>query len=353
MSRPKQKIKVTSDESIIGKDGKILFFSLERFKRDIVEGDCCFICGCSPEGNFFNDEHVIPDWLLREFELQNDQITLPNTFGFKYSKYKVPCCASCNTLLGKQFETPISNLLKRGYGAVCDHLKQNGPWLFYFWLSLIFFKTHLKDRSLRLALDKRKGTDKIADIYDWSTMHHIHCVVRSVYTKIPIDSVVMGSFFLLPAKMANYIRPFDYGDFFFTKTIFLRCNEMVFFCAIDDACATYTLMKDKALARITGPLSPIQIRETMARMSYANSLFFPRPQFFTILKDGFPIITANIPEFVETEKEDAARLGAMMYHLCAEDVKKWKIENKDYILENLKLGKWTFTFYENGDFIKD
>jgi hypothetical protein len=163
----------------------------------------------------------------------------------------------------------------------------------------------------------------------------------------------MGSFFLLPAKMAAYIRPFDYGDFFFTKTIFLRYNEIVLFYAIDDACATYSLMKDRTLTKITGSLTPIQIREMMARVSFANSLVFPRPQFFTTLKKGFPIISGKIPKFVETEKEDTNRLGAMMYHLCAQDVNKWKLENKDYILKNLKLGKWTFTFDENGNFLRD
>jgi hypothetical protein len=100
---------------------------LDRFKREIVEGISCFICGCSPEGKDFNHEHVIPDWVLREFELQNDQISLPNSSGFKYSKYKIPCCVSCNALLGKSFETQISKLLKGGYESACNHLKRHGP----------------------------------------------------------------------------------------------------------------------------------------------------------------------------------------------------------------------------------
>jgi hypothetical protein len=265
----------------------------------------------------------------------------------------VPCCVRCNSLLGQSFEIPISKLLKGGYEAVCEHLKKNGPWLLYLWLSLVFFKTHLKDRSLRFSLDKRKGTEKIAEIYDWNTMHHIHCVIRSIYTGIPLNRKIMGSFFLLPAKVASHIEPFDYIDLFFTKTVFLRFNQIAIFCVIDDACATYSLMKDGPINKMTGPLSPIQLREMMARMAYAASLVSTKPKFFTTLKDGFPAITAKIPRRVKTEKGDAERLGAIMYRACGEELKNWDVENKDYILENLKFGRWTFTFEENGAFLKD
>ena len=91
----------------------------------------------------------------------------------------------------------------------------------------------------------------------------------------------------------------------------------------------------------------------MARMAYAASLVSTKPKFFTTLKDGFPAITAKIPRRVKTEKGDAERLGAIMYRACGEELKNWDVENKDYILENLKFGRWTFTFEENGAFLKD
>jgi|GEM_PF-4357372 len=221
MSRAPKILGLTKDGSIIGPDGKILFFSLERFKREIVEGDCCFICGCSSDKHAFNDEHVIPDWLLREFDLQNKEISLPNRAGLKYSKYKVPCCAGCNSLLGQVLEVPVSKLLKGGYEAIYQHVKRDGPWLLYLWLS------------------------------------------------------------------------------------------------------------------------------------YAASLISTKPKFFTTLKDGFPVIAAKTPKFVKTEEGDGKRLGAIMYHLCGSELKKWDVANKEHILENLKLGKWTFTFDERGAFMSD
>jgi hypothetical protein len=353
MKRRKQNIRITADGSIIGEDGKFLFFSLKRFRRDIVEGNCCFLCGISPTKTQFNDEHVIPDWILKEFNLHNKLVTLPNSSGFLYSKYKVPCCTSCNSLLGRAFEEPISRLLKGGYQDVLNHVMHDGPWLFYVWLALIFFKTHLKDRSLRFNLDKIKGSEKIAELYDWNTMHHIHCLVRAAYTKAALNRKVMGSFFMLNAKTAKHLEPFDYGDLFFTKTIFLRFNEIVFFCVLDDACATYTLMKDGPISKIAGPLSPVQIREVMARISYATSIVATRPKFFTTIKNGSLKISAKIPKFVKTLEGDQNRYGAIMHRACGEWLSKSEFDNKEFILENVKLGKWTFLFDEKGRFLTD
>jgi hypothetical protein len=191
----KSKIWMEPDGSIVHEDGRILFFSLERFRRDIVAGECCFICGTSPAHTGFNDEHVIPDWILDELHLKGKRMGLPNATNFGYARYKIPCCTACNSLLGKKFEEPVSDLLKSGYGNLSSYVSKEGPWLLYIWLALIFFKTYLKDRFLRLNLDARLGSEKIADIYDWNTMHHIHCLVRAVYTKVSLDRRIIGSFF--------------------------------------------------------------------------------------------------------------------------------------------------------------
>src|SRR5579859_1321856 len=108
----------TLDGSFLDETGKVIYFSIQRFVNDICEGNCCFICGKKPDEVAFNEEHVLPDWLLRKYNLHNRQITLPNLRGYTYSQYKIPCCVPCNTLMGETFETPISALVSQGYGNV-------------------------------------------------------------------------------------------------------------------------------------------------------------------------------------------------------------------------------------------
>jgi hypothetical protein len=56
-------LRVTEDQSIEDEQGRVLFYSADRFLRDVAERSCCFICGAVPGSVPFNDEHVVPDWL--------------------------------------------------------------------------------------------------------------------------------------------------------------------------------------------------------------------------------------------------------------------------------------------------
>ena len=65
------------DVTLVSHDGRILLMSCKRFIDEIVMGDACFVCGASPRDKTFDDEHIVPRWVLRRFDLFNKQITLP------------------------------------------------------------------------------------------------------------------------------------------------------------------------------------------------------------------------------------------------------------------------------------
>lgn len=73
----------TEDGSFLDKEGKVLFFSLDRFKKDICFGNCCFVCGAAPGAKDFNDEHVMPQWILRKYGLYNRNINISNGTGLR------------------------------------------------------------------------------------------------------------------------------------------------------------------------------------------------------------------------------------------------------------------------------
>jgi hypothetical protein len=130
----------TEDGSIEDSSGKVIAFSIERFVRDICEGDCCFICGVRPDKADFNNEHILPEWILRNYGLFSRSLTLPNLTDFIYGQYTIPCCQKCNDLMGRVFEGPLSALVSLGYQAVSQLLATNpaGSWLvFERWLRLV------------------------------------------------------------------------------------------------------------------------------------------------------------------------------------------------------------------------
>jgi hypothetical protein len=63
--------------SILAPDGRVMFFSAERFARNICKGRCCFICGVDRQSAKFNNEHILPNWLFQKYKLHGESITLP------------------------------------------------------------------------------------------------------------------------------------------------------------------------------------------------------------------------------------------------------------------------------------
>ncbi len=107
-----------ANATVIDQNGKVIYFGLERFVRDICLGDCCFVCGARPGNVPFNDEHVIPRWILRRYNLFDRMINLPNGTSLRYDRYTVPCCEACNTLIGRMIEEPIRQIVEGGFDSV-------------------------------------------------------------------------------------------------------------------------------------------------------------------------------------------------------------------------------------------
>ena len=161
----------TKDGSVLDTDGRVIFFSTRRFVKDIALGACCFLCGAAPGSKVFNDEHILPRWLLKRYNLFNETITLPNGQTRTYSTHKIPCCEECNSLMGREVEKPLSKLLEGGCDAINDNIRDGGLLKVFVWMALIFLKSHLKDRALRMNLDQREGVETIAAAldYDWES----------------------------------------------------------------------------------------------------------------------------------------------------------------------------------------
>lgn len=341
---------LTPDGSVLDESGRLIYISCERFRRDIVEGNCCFVCGTAHDGSRFTEEHIVPDWVLREYSLHNRKVTLPNGASVPYSRHRLPCCSACNSLLGQSVEEPISKVVKGGYAAVIEFIRKETPWPLFAWMNLMFLKMHLKHRTLRYSLDAREGTEKIADLYDWAPMHHIHCIVRSYYTGAKLDPWLMGSVFVLPAKIRDHFERFDYADLSQHKTMMIRLGEIAVVCVLNDACATYSLLKEWLTPKIRGPLSPVQLREILARFAHANSSIRTRPVFHTTFDGGRPTISVTHPDHFETNPGDPVLLGKLMEHTCVPILKGYVGKNQNEMIDGIRSGRWTFLVTPDGEF---
>lgn len=341
---------VIPDGSVQDRDGKIVFFSQDRFMSDIVAGDCCFICGKQRGSVPFNDEHVLPDWLLRRFELHGKEIVISNRTGFRYGRLTIPCCKQCNDDMGAQFEVPMSEIFLSGFEAVSQELMNHGPWRLFSWMALIFFKVHLKNKYLNYHLDRRKGDLKIAETHSWEDLYHLHCVVRSYHSGVEIHREVLGSVIVLPAKVRQHLEAFDFIDLTHAQTMLLRVDDVAIIAVFNDSGAALTVALEDLQRKITGPLSPIQLREIAATFASINLQVVPRPHFFSefdLLEESCRIM-AERPDEVHIPTWDYELHGSIMHKLTDDFLKS--IRNSDQLRGPIKSGQYSFLTTPEGTF---
>ena len=343
------------DQTIIGKDGRILVFGCQHFVDEIVMGDACFVCGASPECTTFNDEHIVPRWILRRYNLFDKEITLPTGERRHYRGYRVPCCVDCNSLLGERLETPVSQLLDGSYAEVQQRLNETNLQLLFTWVSLLFFKIHYKDRSVRVHKDTRIGPEAIGDFYDWGDMHHLHAVARSPYTRASLLEEAIGSIRVYEVTGELTDDGYDYLDFTFDQTVVLRLGRIGIVATLNDSTAAESAWSDR-LDLIDGPIAELQLREIGAMFALANRDLIERPAFGTLIYDKtFVTIFGRRPplrlrEF-EPEAFGHALLFAVRDFVNAQAITVDGTRDPEKVAEAISTGHVRF-LTANGEFIR-
>ncbi|MDN5114174.1 hypothetical protein AB0W31_07510 [Aliarcobacter butzleri] len=340
--------------NIVSSNEKILLFSKHNFVNQICNEETCFICGIKKNDTDFNDEHVIPRWILKRYQLFEKKISLANGKQIKYGNYKIPCCKKCNSFLGEEIENKIAE----GFGKnIEDSIKffNKNRKLVFTWISLLYIKTHLKDKAFKFDFLSNR---KISDDYNWDELHHIHCIARSIYTNIFIEESVYGSMFIFPCSDFIDGEKYDYIDLYGTGTVLLRLGDFFIICVINDSKLVTKLMENKT-KRITGKLNFLQIRELYSRITYEFLRIIDRPKYYTAVKfkDNYIGIQTLINNTIRIAPYDEEFFGSLMYTL----VKDYMYKPEHPILKNkmqeqiqaIKKGQWTYLFDSNGKFIED
>jgi hypothetical protein len=342
------------DGSIETDDGSVVFFSYERFVSEICEGSCCFLCGVDPSESEFNDEHIVPKWILRKLDLFSKSITLQNGAPIPYGQYTLRCCVECNSFLAREFEDEIGKVVTAGLDSVNNYVRSMGQEKLFVWLALIFFKTHLKDTKLRLHLDPRNGPEKISSLYGLGVLHHIHSLIRALRLGVEIRPECIGSMVILPAKNLEHDLNYDYRDASNANTILLRIGEVAFIAVLDDSGAAAYFFSEQ-FKRITGPLSSLQLREVLSHLTLINLKLKYRPTYYTLVNSykNKVFLCAALPENMELEGFESEEFGDILFA----NVSSWMdiIESPDgeFNEKNIREGRYHFLFDENGKFISN
>lgn len=346
-------METNANQTIIGNDGKILIFGTDHFINDIVQGDCCFICGAKPNRKEFNNELVIPDWILRKYDNFSDKIFLPGGQIIQQKDFKIPCCSDCNIGLKENYEKPISELLRKPCHEINEIIESQPEVLFllFKWISLIFLKAHLKERAHNISTDEKKSAFLISEACFWKDMQHIHSIVRSYYTGAKVNMNVMGTILILPVGLFDGDELFDFSGNLTSKTIMIRLGSTAVLAVLDDSHGCLGLIKD-TLNKINTPVSILQNLEILSVLIFLNLNLKFRPKYHSTISDSDNYqIYAEIPAF-SSLVEDKEILGSHGIYLeeLVENI-FGRSGNNGQILSEVRNGNGSFLLNNKGNFV--
>lgn len=330
--------------------GSIVGFNEQQFIDEICSSDNCCICAKPIDEQNSNREHVIPDWLLRHAHLHDETIMLPNATTLKYGQYVVPCCIDCNSDYGKRLEQRLSPLLTSGY----DHFVQNATpedrrYLFV-WLSWVYFKTHYKDINLRLHRDRRKGDHMIGDMYDLRQLHHVHAIARSLHTGAILDNGCYGTLLALRADSGDLDRFYDFRDFNIPfPTLMIRIDSLALLVALDDGgqCGEFMLELSSRIG--DNQLSPVQLREMLAHITYERCSLSQPTTFATEYdpRDDTIRIISSQPKAALKATYSPQQYGNILYYSLSNILDHHGLDE-----QTVRSGNCGFMFDDRGNFVK-
>jgi hypothetical protein len=165
-----------------------------------------------------SEEHILPRWMQRRFNLSDQTYNLPNATTIKYKYAKIPVAASHNAEFGK-----IENKISRGVAT----LQEIYLWAFKIHIGLIYKSSALKV-DIRLP-----ASPSFWDVKDFSKEVWLFRALYSVWAKNGrISPNPFGS--VIRMKALTPEPSFDLVHNLQSQTIFLQMGDEVLFIALYD-----------------------------------------------------------------------------------------------------------------------
>lgn len=154
------------------------------------------------------EEHIIPRWIQKRFNLSNQNLMLPNGSQLKYKLAKIPASSSANNLFGKIEE----NISKKVFNY--DEI--------YLWALKIHIGLIYRDSSLQWDI-KDPSTSTILDANDFSQEIWIFQKLYSLWQRGgTTDPTPLGSVFIIDSLTPN---EFDFVHCLTTGTIGINTGD--------------------------------------------------------------------------------------------------------------------------------
>jgi hypothetical protein len=258
-------------------------FSYVDERDQALDHDRCFLCGADLRRVTRTDEHVFPNWLLRDFNLYEARLNLPNGTAIPYHALRIPCCEECNGGWLGPIETTMATAVRNGP----EHVEAVDRITVVLWMIKIFYGLLFKDVALAADLRDPSG-DRMLDSEVLRRFAELHRVLQVARRRVDL---LAGQ---LPASLMIFktLEPeamelrFDYRDLIAPPFLAIRMGTVgIIACLLDWGAVAGSDLDQVALAREL-ELHPTQFSEVAAICAYWLSRLNRVPKYMAVGRPG-------------------------------------------------------------------
>jgi|SRR5947209_7690681 len=252
----------------------------------------CFLCGADLTRVARTDEHVFPHWVLKDFGLYDERLTLPNQTTIPYRQLKIPCCDECNNVWLSRLETVVAGAVRAGHESV---VALGGPKLAT-WMAKIFYGLLFKDLSL--AADRvRPSGDKLIDearLKSFAELHRVLQIARG-RVELALDQAPASVFVFRTLDATDPRLRFDYRDLTVPPFLAIRLGKVgLVACLLDWGALAGAGVAQLDVARQL-ELHPVQFNEVAALCAHWHIRMNRSPKSLAIGGEGSPDQLITLP----------------------------------------------------------
>jgi hypothetical protein len=255
------------------------------FVEQVYDRNRCFVCGKGIQDVPITDEHVIPKWAQRRFNLWNQELGLLNGTSIRYRSLTLCCCRPCNNRALQPLEAEISQSTLGGPDAV----RQLGSLKIFLWLGKIFYG--ILRRESYLLVDREqpaKGTITRPALLD--LLKALHLFLQTTFAHSDILEVPTSILVYKTAVPSKQELQWDFRDELLTLTMSIRMGSVGIVAALGDGGAQQRMLNELA-KRLPDVIHPLQHLEIAALVAYRASLLKNTvTQFVVAPPNGKPVL---------------------------------------------------------------
>jgi len=258
----------------------------DQIQNRSIKKDHCFLCGVKLNRLNCSKEHIFSEWLLRRFNLWNNQLILLNRTSVSYRQAMISCCKGCNNILLSNIE----NLIKKASNDGFDKFSKLSEEKIFLWIQKVYYAIfYMEGRFLFDRSDKKGGTiidDKFIQGYK-----ACHLFLQAARNKVMFHKPYPWSIFIFKLQKYNIEKlNFDYRDHP-SMAVAIRIGEVGIIACLQDNNTQKQYFGDifERIKKIS--LHPIQFNELIAKVFYRESLRNRTPKY--IMYEGKKYLEVN------------------------------------------------------------